>query len=131
MIDHGIHVSGTNGKEKSGLTEFPPRLTGMPVRLTKHSDFEAGVFQASGQYCHGETWVVDIGILDARQPLLGIAETFKLQATPIHEMKEQAAHTAIGGIQVIEHSPAFKFASRTTKQDDGQLLRVMVAMQHA
>jgi hypothetical protein len=69
--------------------------------------------------------------LDLREPLCRIAEAVEFQAAPLHQAEEQAAHSPVGRIQIVEYAAAAKFAARPAEQDHRQLLGFMVAVDHA
>ena len=70
-------------------------------------------------------------VLNSRQPFRGISKSIEFKTAPIHQMKEQAAHAPIGRIEIVQHAAALQFATAAAKEKDGQLLGIMVAMQHA
>lgn len=70
-------------------------------------------------------------VLNSRQPFRGISKSIEFKTAPIHQMKEQAAHAPIGRIEIVQHAATLQFATAAAKEKDGQLLGIMVAMQHA
>ena len=38
----------------------------------------------------------------------------EFQAAPVHEVEEEAAHAAVGFVEVIEHAASAKIAARTS-----------------
>ncbi len=54
---------------------------------------------------------------NTRQPLCRIAEAVEFQATPLHQAEEQATHTTVGSIKVVEYPASAEFAARSAEQD--------------
>ncbi len=65
------------------------------------------------------------------KPLSRVVEAVELQTTPVHEVEEEAAHAAVGFVEVVEHATTVKIAACAAEQDHWQLLGLMVAVQHA
>ncbi len=66
-----------------------------------------------------------------RKPLRGVAETVELEAAPVHETEEQAAHAPVGLVGIVQHAAAAQIASGAPEHEHGELFGVVVAVQHA
>jgi len=62
------------------------------------------------------------GQSNPRQPFGRIAETVEFQAAPLHQAEEQAAHTTVGRIEVVECAATAELAACTAEQHHRQLL---------
>ncbi len=62
MVDHRVHIAGTDCKEKSRLTESAPGIAVVPIRLRHNTDAEACRFEYSSQNGHRKAWVIDVGV---------------------------------------------------------------------
>lgn len=69
--------------------------------------------------------------LDLHQGFFGITKLVDMNIHLVHHAQKQAAHLPIIFAEVVKILPPLDSATPAPKKNDGQLRRVMVAVQHA
>ena len=62
VVDHAVHVAGTDAEKQPGRPELPPGLGTSPVGLAQDRDPIAGRLEHPAQDAHRESRMVDVGV---------------------------------------------------------------------
>ena len=62
VVDHAVHVAGTDAEEQPRPAELSPGLCAAPVRLAENRDPEAGRLEHPAQDAHRERRMIDVRV---------------------------------------------------------------------
>ena len=62
VVDHAVHVAGTDAEEQPRPAELSPGLCTVPVRLAENRDPEAGRLEHPAQDAHRERRMIDVRV---------------------------------------------------------------------
>ena len=106
MIDHRIHVAGTDREKQTWPAKLPPWVATAPIGLAENSYSEAGILEHSVQYGHGKARVIDVGITRDKHHIDSVPTTLA------HLFSIGWSVRAGMGLMPLCQTHAFRFATR-------------------